>query len=177
MFFDSSQNSSLDHLLHRLPGFLEGLNSQNNVKVKGYCVSVFSLPFVFKEKKSSIKHFSPFKRNLKSDVLVCIYLCFFLWKTFQTKTTALCVQTFSNSSSWVLQWEMFVFSALRCGTITKDGMPWCHLSTWWTMLCWERVCHRVQRGADTASLSTTTHSTSPRNNSQKWPCKFTVVQY
>ncbi|XP_076009720.1 phospholipid-transporting ATPase ABCA1 [Genypterus blacodes] len=27
------QNSSLDHLLNRLPGFLEGLNSQNSVKV------------------------------------------------------------------------------------------------------------------------------------------------
>ncbi|XP_068599288.1 phospholipid-transporting ATPase ABCA1 [Brachionichthys hirsutus] len=31
--FRVPQNSSLDHLLNRLPGFLEGLNSQNNVKV------------------------------------------------------------------------------------------------------------------------------------------------
>ncbi len=33
MVFDSSQNSSLDHLLNRLPDFLGGLNSENNVKV------------------------------------------------------------------------------------------------------------------------------------------------
>uniref|UniRef100_A0A673C5R9 Zgc:172302 n=1 Tax=Sphaeramia orbicularis TaxID=375764 RepID=A0A673C5R9_9TELE len=31
--YSVSQNSSLDHLLNRLPGFLGGLNSQNNVKV------------------------------------------------------------------------------------------------------------------------------------------------
>ncbi|KAM9848252.1 phospholipid-transporting ATPase ABCA1 [Aulostomus maculatus] len=31
--FPVLQNSSLDHLLNRLPGFLRGLNSQNNVKV------------------------------------------------------------------------------------------------------------------------------------------------
>lgn len=34
LFFNLSQNSSLDALLKRLPSFLERLNSQNNVKVR-----------------------------------------------------------------------------------------------------------------------------------------------
>lgn len=36
LFFNSSQNSSLDALLQRLPSFLERLNSQNNVKVRAF---------------------------------------------------------------------------------------------------------------------------------------------
>lgn len=41
LFFNISQNSSLDALLKRLPSFLERLNSQNNVKV---CVFMFQEP-------------------------------------------------------------------------------------------------------------------------------------
>ena len=136
----SSQNSSLDHLLNRLPGFLEELYSQNNVKVN-VCLSVFS----------NMKHLNPFS--------TCIYnKCF------------VCLAQYSCSYSQVSYWKKILFAFCRCGTITKDGMPWCHLSTWWTTACWERVCHQVQRGEDTASPPTTTRSTSPRSNSPKWPC-------
>ena len=43
MFVGSSQNSSLNDLLNRLPDILGGLNSQNNVKVNVcLCVNLFS---------------------------------------------------------------------------------------------------------------------------------------
>lgn len=121
LVYGLSQNSSLDHLLKGLPEFLGRLNSQNNVKVRCACASVYF-----------------YVSNL----------------SFKVKN---------------------VFTSLRCGTITKDGMPWCHLSTWWTTACWEPACHPVQRGGNVASLPTIIPSTSPRSNSLRWPCKFTVV--
>lgn len=44
LFFNVSQNSSLDALLKRLPSFLERLNSQNNVKVCVFTLTLILFP-------------------------------------------------------------------------------------------------------------------------------------
>lgn len=92
------QNSSLDHLLNRLPDFLQSLNSQNNVKVR-----VFSmLPC----RAGSLR----IERVFQSG------------SVFQLSK----LSHFQGQRSGRITAE-FLFYVLRCGTITKDGMLWCLL--------------------------------------------------
>lgn len=85
MFFVSSQNSSLDRLLNRLPDFLGGLNSQNNVKVN-VCLFI-CLVLVQVMCFVGLAAYS------------CLLFFYFFCQQLNKNWTGLCVQSFQVSAN------------------------------------------------------------------------------
>lgn len=116
--------------------------TEQSKQCQGTCVSVYlSFVFILSWMEKSNKY-----------VWLHVWFIFVFFSNLLNDWT-LC-PALQLQSSFIV--KVFLFSVLRCGTITKDCMLWFHLLMWWTMACWERVCHQVQRGENMASLPTIT---------------------